>query len=124
MTTSDAELEPGDRLLPEMDVGEITPHAAVPVSGQLASVLQGSLWASTHDVVAINRGKQHGLEKGSLLSVMKGEKAGVPIPGRGEHIASLLVFDVGDSVALASVMYASDALSVGDAVGSGTPADR
>lgn len=122
VTTSDLELQLGDRLVPAMAAVDITPHTGSPLSGQLVSVLRGSLWASAYDVVAINRGKRHGLEAGSILAVMKGMKIGahdaaVPVPS--EQIATLLVFDVGDSVALASVMHASDTLSVGDTVGSG-----
>lgn len=127
VTTSDAELQPGDRLLPAMPAVDITPHTGSPLRGQVASVLRGSLWASTHDVVAINRGKRHGLEAGRILAVVKGMKFGghdavMPVPG--EQIATLLVFDVGDSVALASVMHASDTLSVGDTVGTGHTGGR
>lgn len=128
--SSDTEIRTGDRLIPLKNLApqRWLPHpAAAAVNGHVAAVLRGASWASLNDIVAINRGTQHGLDAGSVVAVTRHVRIAAndnhSIQGSfvPEAIAALLVFDVGDQAALAVVMRASDTFNVGDAIES---ADR
>jgi hypothetical protein len=120
-----SELRLGDRLLPFQPASALPPlhYPDKAVSGQLAAVLKGSRWASRYDLVAINRGKLHGLDAGSLLSVMKQVKISAHEAGNlptmslpPETVGTLLVFDVADLVSYAVLMHSRDTVAPGDAV--------
>lgn len=125
VSSSDTEIRIGDQLVPWIDDAQKrwVPHPAkASIAAQVAAVLHGATWASTNDIVAINRGAQHGLEAGSVVAVVRHVK--IPVndspqaPGSfaPEEIADLLVFDVTDTAALAIVMRARNTFTIGDAV--------
>lgn len=123
--SSDTEVRTGDLLVPwtKLAPQRWLPHpAAADVTGRVAAVLRGASWASLNDIVAINRGTQHGLDAGSVVAVMRQVRIAAndshSIPGSftPEEIAALLVFDVADQAALAIVMRASDTFTIGDAI--------
>jgi hypothetical protein len=124
LTASDAEIIIGDRLIPwtELEQQRWWPHPAPAISGRVASVLRGSTWASVNDVVAINRGQRQGLDTGSVVAVVRQVRIYDDAHQRAPHtfmpeeIATLLVFDVADTAALAVVMHAKDSFTVGDTV--------
>lgn len=124
VTSSDAEILIGDQLIPRAgnNMPARMPHPAADVSGRIAAILRGATLASTHDIVAINRGASHGLDPGSVLAVIRQARIGAhaspsPTPSASpEEIATLLVFDVAEHAALAVVMRAGDTFTVGDQV--------
>lgn len=135
-TVSDtkAELRAGDVLVPfeAATSMQTTPHPSGALDGHIAAVLRGSRWANQYDLVAINRGRQNGLDSGSVLSVMKRVRIGAHDSGKNtvdlaplelatQQIGTLLVFQVSEQAALALVMGASDGIAIGDLVRS---ADR
>lgn len=124
VTSSDAEIRIGDRLIPliNREPQAWFPHPAAAVAGRVAAVLKGASWASVSDIVAINRGAQHGLDAGSVIAVVRRVRihadASQPKPASSmpEEVAALLVFDVADHAALAVVMRASDTFTTGDTI--------
>lgn len=128
---SSAEIRPGDVLIASIASNGTTsmvtaPHpAADTINGNIATVLRGSRWANLYDVVAINRGQQHGLDAGSVLSVMKHVRIGAHDYAKksvelatlpAQQIGTLLVFSASRQTSLALVMLASDGIAVGDMV--------
>lgn len=128
VTASSAEIRPGDVLSTSIVPASLVaaPHPAVGTfDGRIATVLRGNRWANLYDVVAINRGQQHGLDAGSVLSVMKHVRIGAHDSAKKpvelaalptQPIGTLLVFSVGRQASLALVMRASDGIAVGDMV--------
>lgn len=122
--SSDTEIIIGDCLIPWINLEQQawSPHPAPAVTGRIAAVLRGATWASVNDVVAINRGAQHGLDAGSVIAVVRRVKIHADVSSSKlssfptEEIAALLVFDVADTAALAVVMRASDTFTMGDAI--------
>lgn len=121
VTSSDTEIRIGDRLIPSINVAQPAwlPHPAAAVAGRVAAVLKGATWASVSDIVAINRGAQHGLDAGSVVAVVRRVRIHAdasqanPSSSTPEEIAALLVFDVADHASLAVVMRASDTFMTG-----------
>ncbi len=134
VTASSAEIRPGDMLIASSASSASlatssligVPHpAAGAIDGRIATVLRGNRWANLYDVVAINRGQQHGLDAGSVLSVMKHVRIGAHDSAKNpvelatlpvQQIGALLVFSVSRQASLALVMRASDGIAVGDMV--------
>lgn len=128
----------GDRLVAEsLEVPlDFVPHApAQPVDGRIVSVIDGVSSIGQYQVVVVNRGKQHGLEPGHVLSIWeRGEKVkdrgpssdawtkefAKPFAKRvrlpNERAGLLMVFRSYDRMSYALVLAASDALGVGDVV--------
>lgn len=75
LTRSDIETRAGDYLLPmEQDPLSLrfVPHAPErPVNGRIISVYNGASKIGQYQVVAINRGTEHGIEPGHVLTVMQ-----------------------------------------------------
>lgn len=129
VTDSTAELLAGDLLLPiapALAMSDFPPlHASAAISGHIASIFRDGLWAGPYDLVAINRGTQHGLDAGSTLSVMKQARI-VADNTRNQNkltlpmqiIATLLVIDVTERVAFALVMRSTDGINIGDLIAS------
>lgn len=139
VTASSAEIRPGDVLIAPAALSAAAslvaaPHpAADKIDGRIATVLRGNRWANLYDVVAINRGQQHGLDAGSVLSVMKHVRIGAHDSAQktvefatlpAQQIGTLLVFNVGKQASLALVMRASDGIAVGDMVRSASRGPR
>lgn len=128
VTASSAEIRPGDVLIASSTAASLLAalHPATgALDGRIATVLRGSRWANQYDVVAINRGQQHGLDAGSILSVLKRVRIGTHESGKktvdlavlpAQQIGTLLVFSVSKQASLALVMRASDGIAVGDLV--------
>lgn len=128
VTASGAEIRAGDVLVATSTAASLdtAPHPAIgALDGLIATVLRGSRWANQYDVVALNRGQQHGLDAGSVLSVMKQVKISTQDSAKktaalaalpAQQIGTLLVFNVSKQASLALVMRASDGIAVGDRV--------
>ena len=134
------EVLPGDKLFAENTVAltDFVPHGPTKnIKGVILSVNESTL-AGKHQVVAINRGKAHGIETGHVLSVnrLSGKVADVYSDGRSadpmnrpntalaskvtlpsERIGHLMVFKTFDSMSYALVMDASHPISIGDQLG-------
>jgi hypothetical protein len=122
---ADSELMAGDLLVPveAPTRQELLPHPAPPIDGKIAAVLRNSRWAAQRDVVAMNRGRRHGLSEGSVVSVMKpvriaGHDARPNPPS--QPIANLLVFAVFDRLSFALVMRSTEVFGANDPIA--TPA--
>ncbi len=128
VSASNTELQRGDLLLPLEPATALTlppPHPAAALSGRIAGIVRGSIWAGQYDIVSINRGSLAGLDAGSVLTAMKHVKISAhdqdrytPPAYAEQAIATLLVFDVAERVAFAMVMQTTDGLAAGDHIGS------
>ena len=133
---SGREIKQGDKLLPAMvDVGDDF-RLSVPkdqaLIGQVIAVVDGISVAGKYQVVAINRGRKHGLEPGNALGVFfRGEEVRdyygrqdwqaytanyqrIRLPD--ERSATVMVFQVYDRMSYALVMRATQAIRIGDFV--------
>ncbi len=136
MTSAERELAAGDRLVLAEDAAPASAdnrppvqlHPAPPFEGRVASLLHGGRWAAQHDVVALNRGRQAGLDGGSLVAVVRQVRiAGhdsLHHPASPQAIATLLVLEAHEQVSLALVLRSADAIAVGDRVRSVEQAPR
>jgi hypothetical protein len=125
---SDMEARIGDYLLPvETDVQALRfmPHAPdKEVDGKIISVHNGMSQIAQYQIVTLNRGKEHGIEPGHVLTVWQtGRKSkdpyalfggGVRLPD--QKAGTLMVFKSGARVSHALVMAATRPLYVGDKV--------
>ncbi len=121
------EVGEGDRLMPA-ERGRIVnyaPHApAGDIKGRIVSVYRGVAQAGRNSVVALNVGKEHGVDVGHVLSI---QQRGAVVLDResekreliklpDESTGYLLVFRVFDKIAYGLIMDARRAVSVGDNV--------
>ena len=120
VSTSNAELRQDDRLIPLLNpAGSVLPppHAGVSLSGRIVRTLKGGRYSGQYDLVAINRGRDHGLDTGSALSVMKRVKIDADdtraLSSPIIFVSTLLVFDVAQYVSFALVMQTVDGLACG-----------
>lgn len=119
----------GDYLLPEETVENPTFIPRAPdaeINGRIISVIDGVDLIGQYQVVVINRGAQHGLEPGHVLSVLKtgevirdktkrgvrGEKVQLP----NEPAGTMMVFRTFDRMSYALIMEATKAIAVLDTV--------
>jgi LysM repeat protein len=135
------ETEAGDRLMTAAD--EATPvnfalrAPSSDVHGRIIAIVGGTDLAGQFAVVAINRGKRHGLEPGNVLAIdaagdvitdvyAAGASRGAAMPSRSsfapkvklpdERSGTLLVFKVFDRMSYGLIVGASDTVHVRDAV--------
>ena len=125
---SDMEARAGDYLLPmETDAMAMRfiPHAPdKDVDGKIISVYNGMSQIGQYQIVTLNRGKEHGIEPGHVLSVMQtGRKSKDPNSFFGGSIqlpdlkaGTVMVVKSGERVSHALVMSASRAIHVLDKV--------
>jgi nucleoid-associated protein YgaU len=127
------EMSVGDRLLPvpPTPLLNYVPHApAQQVDARIVSVYGGVSQAGQNQVVSINRGKQNGLELGTVLELYRfggavpdptapkksgwfgGETKLVRLPDH--KYGSLFVFRVFDNVSYGLVMQVTDSVQIGD----------
>ncbi len=128
ITQANREVQAGDRLLAQADLEfpEFIPHApAKPVAGRIISVMDALSQVGPYQVVALNLGRQVGLEPGHVLAVYQ---SGVIVPDRDaigrrvnvelppERIGELMVFRAFAMVSYALVMRASRPVHIYDLV--------
>lgn len=125
-----SEVMTGDLLLPVPEIRKApTSLQPAPASGgQVAALLHGGQRGSGGDVVLLDRGREAGLDVGSLVAVTKhvriaADDAHPTSAAFARPIATLLVFDAADQVALALVLHSEDSVSAGDALGTLSAAD-
>lgn len=101
------------------------PHApAEEVDGKIISVFNGLSQIGQYQIVTLNRGKEHGLEPGHVLTVFQtGRRAKDPYAIFGGRVqlpdskaGQVMVFKVGERVSHALVMSATRAIHLGDKV--------
>ena len=134
LTKSSREVLIADRLLPaeaESFQANFYPHApATPVEGRIISVFDGLSQISQYQIVALNRGSNHGLDPGTVLDIYQSGHA-VADP-YGSHAVALpdlyagvlLVFKVTPKLSYALVMSTNRAVHVLDKVKKPVPAQR
>lgn len=133
---SDIETRPGDRLLPidptELDAN-FYPHApAKKVGGTIIDAFNADSQIGQYQIVVINRGREHGIENGHVLSVMQsGRKSRDPHSVFGSKVllpdinaGTVMVFKTAGRVSLALVMTAVRQIHVGDKVEKPLPSVR
>lgn len=123
---SKEEIHVGDRLLPEPDreFSTYVPHApTTPLQGRVVSVYGSSIVnAGQNQVVAINMGKADGLDRGTVLAVLRdgaikadpedAQKTRMKLPD--ERNGLLMVFRTFERVSYALILEISDTVRVGD----------
>lgn len=126
ITATKEEMRTGDRLLPEppRDFSQFVPRAPEQAqSGQIVSVYGNAVnYAGQNQVVAINRGHEHGLAPGHVLAVLKdgqrlqdrtdAQRATIRLPS--EHNGLMVVFRTFDRVSYGLVLQIADGVKVGD----------
>jgi LysM repeat protein len=126
LTTVRQEAGVGDRLapLPPRDSSAFVPHPpAQPMNGRIVSIYGEALNAGQNQIVALNRGRQQGLEAGHVLALwsdgalttdptVRGREEPIKLPD--EPLGLLFVFRVFDRVSYALVLSAVDAVRAGD----------
>ncbi len=117
----------GDRLVPAERAMPMTFVPRAPesrVDGRIVSVYRGLTQVGRNSVVAVDVGKQHGIDVGHVLGIshfgrtVVDREASPPqkIVLPNEPVGHLMVFRVFDNIAYGLVMEASHPISVGDAV--------
>lgn len=121
------EVRIGDRLLPEppRELPNYVPSAPpFTLTGQIVSVYGNAVtFAGQNQVVAINRGIEHGVERGHVLALQKDSQvivdktdtARTQIRLPGERNGLMMVFRTFDKVSYALVLQITDGVKVGDA---------
>lgn len=118
-----------DRLVPSRELAlgqQYLPHAPeMAVGGRILAVYDGITQIGQYQVVAINRGTQHGMEEGHVLKILQvGQMVADPVRGNGapsvqipDRVAgTALVFEVGERMSFALVMEAQRELHMLDKV--------
>ncbi|MCU0763289.1 MAG: LysM peptidoglycan-binding domain-containing protein [Hydrogenophaga sp.] len=120
------EIRIGDRMLPEppRELTNYVPSAPpMAINGQIVSVYGNAVtFAGQNQVVTINRGIQHGVERGHVLAlkrdrvqmVDKTDSARTQIRLPGERNGLMMVFRTFDKVSYALVLQIADGVKVGD----------
>lgn len=120
------EMRIGDRLLPEpqRDFSTYVPSApANEQNGQIVKVYgNGVTYAGQNQVVAINRGTDHGLERGHVLALLRDANQVVDKTDNsrtlmrlpGERNGLMMVFLTFEKVSYALILEVGDAAKVGD----------
>ena len=115
----------GDRLspTPQRDLSAFMPHApSGPVTGSIVSVYGDGLNAGQNQIVALNRGKRDGMERGHVLALWRAglpavdrtEGTRMPIMLPDERHGLLYVFRVFERVSYALIVSVREPVSAGD----------
>jgi len=125
VTRSKEEMGIGDRLLPIEPTSflNFAPHAPEqPISAQIVSVYNGVAQAGQNQIVTINRGKNDGLDIGSVLQLQRlgktivdrtdGRKDTIKLPD--EQYGNLFIFRVFNNISYGLVMQVRDTVQIGD----------
>ena len=120
------ELRVGDRLLPEppRDLSTYVPSAPTSEqNGQIVKVYgNGVTYAGQNQVVAINRGTEHGLQRGHVLALLrdagqvvdKTDDSRTMLRLPGERNGLMMVFLTFQKVSYALILEVGDTVKVGD----------
>lgn len=120
------EIRVGDRLIaePPRELLSYVPHApSVPISGQVVSVYGDSVtFASENQIVAINRGTEDGLDRGTVVAILKdgqrlADKTDSARPAMklpNERNGLMMVFRAFDNLSYALLLQVTDPVKVGD----------
>jgi len=120
------EMRVGDRLLPEppREFSNYVPRAPGSAQkGQIVSVYGNAVrFASQNQVVAINRGREHGVENGHVLALLrdtnlvtdKTDDSRPMLRLPGERNGLMMVFRTFDKVSYALILQIHDGVKVGD----------
>jgi hypothetical protein len=124
VTTSVREIGPGAQLvpLPPTPIVNYVPHRpGQEVGGRIMSVYGGVANAGQNEVVTINRGREQGLDAGSVLELYHYgriviDRAGgnQPVKLPDERYGALFVFRTFNNVSYGLVMQVTDPVKVGD----------
>lgn len=119
------EIGVGDRLspVPQRNFSRYVPHApSKDIAGQIISIYGDALTAGQNQIVALNRGKQDGLERGHVLALWQdgrrmldrtGAKAeDIKLPN--ERHGTLFVFQVYERVSYALILSVQQPVGPGD----------
>jgi LysM repeat protein len=114
----------GDRLaaVGGNDFSAFVPHAPETASGLIASIYGDAINAGQNQIVALNRGRRDGMERGHVLALWRDGAAAVDGTGLkkvalklpDERIGLLYVFRVFDRVSYALIVSAVDPVKLGD----------
>ena len=120
------EMRVGDRMLPEppREFPHYVPTAPSSAqTGQIVSVYGNAVtFAGQNQVVAINRGREHGIERGHVLALLsdsntltdKTDDSRPTLRLPGERNGLMMVFRTFDKVSYALVLQIADGVKVGD----------
>lgn len=120
------EMRVGDRLLPEpeRELSNYVPRAPESAqSGQIVSVYGNAVrYAAQNQVVTINRGRAHGIERGHVLALQRENSLVTDTTDQtrpqlrlpGERNGLMMVFRTFDKVSYALVLQITDGVKVGD----------
>lgn len=126
IVTAKEEMRVGDRLLPEppREFPNYVPRAPQgAMSGQIVSVYGNAVtYAGQNQVVTINRGREHGVERGHVLALLrdtslvtdKTDESRPLLRLPGERNGLMMVFRTFDKVSYALVLQIDDGVKVGD----------
>lgn len=119
------EVGTGDRLspTPPRNLDRYVPHAPdAPVAGQIVKIYGEALIAGQNQIVALNRGKRDGLERGHVLALWrdgaaildKTQAKAEPIKLPDERHGVLFVFEVYERVSYALIISVKEPVKAGD----------
>lgn len=117
----------GDRLLPIEDEATLASnfHPHPPdhaVDGQIISVFNGVAEIGQYEIVVLNRGTNHGIERGHVLDIYQtGRQTRDPVTGEQLTLpplraGNLMVFNVEDRLSYGLVMNAKRPVHIGDSI--------
>jgi hypothetical protein len=125
VTSQRNEMLAGDRLIPTppSDLSRYAPRApSKPIGGQIISVYGDNLIAGQNQIVALNRGAVHGLERGHVLAALRdgrnivdrtnNQPVAVKLPD--ERAGVMFVFRVFDRVSYALLLQTDAPITRGD----------
>lgn len=115
----------GDRLspVPQRELTAYAPHApAEPIEGRIAALYGEALSAGQNQIVALNKGRRDGLERGHVLALWRagratfdttsGQKTPIQLPD--ERHGLLFVFSVFERVSYALIVNVKEPVTPGD----------
>lgn len=126
VVTSKEEIGVGDRLMPAPPTPIINyvPHAPEqPVDARVVSIYGGVRHAGQNQVIAINRGKNDGIDVGTVLELHRygqviadptDNKKPVKLPD--EQYGTIFIFRVFNGISYGLIMQVTDSAQVGDVV--------
>ena len=125
MTSSRLEARLGDRLwpVPRRELAAFVPRApAAPVEGRVVSVYGEAMKAGQNQIVAINRGRAGGMERGHVLALWRSGRTTVdptdarrsPIRLPDERHGMLFVFRTFERVSYALIVSVKEPVRAGD----------